>query len=210
MQQVPFGLAGHPDRLSWNARYQSGFGGSFTPHPIVVRALSMPIPDGPVLELASGPSGSALLVAAAGRRVTAVDASDVALAMLGEEARRRDLGDAVTLVNADLGSWHPDPGSYSLVLCTGYWDRAVFSRAADAVSPGGLLGWEAYTTDVQRVRPGFPADWCLAPGEPASLLPAGFTVLGQDELTDNERGARRHLLARRGSDAASGIPIRSR
>jgi hypothetical protein len=31
-------------------------------------------------------------------------------------------------------------GSYSLVLCTGYWDRAVFSRAADAVSPLGLLG----------------------------------------------------------------------
>ena len=202
MQQVPSGLAGHPDRLKWNARYESGFGGSFAPHPIVVRALSMPIPDGPVLELASGPSGSALLAAAAGRRVVAVDASDVALAMLGEESQRRGHGDLVTLVNADLGAWHPDSGSYPLVLCTGYWDRGVFSWAADAVSPGGLLGWEAYTADVQRVRPGFAADWCLAPGEPASLLPAGFTVLNQEELPDDKHGAKRRLLGRRQSDGA--------
>ena len=44
------------------------------------------LPDGPVADLACGASGTALLAAAHGRRVTAVDVSEVALGMLGAEA----------------------------------------------------------------------------------------------------------------------------
>ena len=192
MGHVPAGLAGHPDRLRWNARYEDGFGGSFAPHPLAVRALSLDLPHGPVLDLACGTSGSALLAAEAGRRVTAVDVSEVALGLLGAEAQRRRLGQLITLVQADLGTWRPEPGSYSLVVCTGYWDSAVFAAAADAVAAGGLLSWEAFTADARRARPGLRADWCLDPGEPASLLPAGFTVIAQQDLPDN----RRSLLAR--------------
>jgi SAM-dependent methyltransferase len=191
-RHVPAGLAGHPDRLRWNARYEDGFGGSFAPHPLAVRALSLELPGGPVLDLACGTSGSALLAAEAGRRVTAVDVSEVALGLLGAEAQRRRLGQLITLVQADLGTWRPEPGSYSLVVCTGYWDSAVFAAAADAVAAGGLLSWEAFTADARRARPGLRADWCLDPGEPASLLPAGFTVIAQQDLPDD----RRSLLAR--------------
>src|SRR5262245_39828709 len=107
MHPVPPELAGHPDRLRWNARYSDGFTPSFTPHPLAQEALALPMPDGPVLELACGPSGSTLLAAAAGRPVTAVDASDVALGMLAGEAGRRGLDCLVTLVQADLGTWRP-------------------------------------------------------------------------------------------------------
>lgn len=192
MGHVPAGLAGHPDRLRWNARYEDGFGGSFAPHPLAVRALSLDLPDGPVLDLACGTSGSALLAAEAGRRVTAVDVSEVALGLLGAEARRRGLGQLIALVQANLGTWRPEPASYSLVVCTGYWDRPVFAAAADAVAAGGVLGWEAFTADARHTRPGLRADWCLDPGEPASLLPAGFTVIAQQDLPDD----RRSLLAR--------------
>jgi hypothetical protein len=92
----------HPDRLRWNARYASGFVPSFTPHPLAVRALAMDLPDGPVADLACGPSGTVLLAAAR-----------------------------------------------------------------------------------------------LAPGEPASLLPAGFAVLDQHDLPDRHGLMRRQLLARR-------------
>jgi SAM-dependent methyltransferase len=197
MRQVPAGLADHPDRLRWNARYEDGYGGSFAPHPLAVRALSLESPDGPVLDLASGPSGTALLAADAGRMVTAVDVSEVALALLAEEAQRRGIGDLITLVHADLQAWRPQPGSYSLVVCTGYWDSAVFAAAADSVAAGGLLGWEAFTAAARRARPGLCADWCLDPGEPASLLPAGFTVLAQQDLPDDQQATRRRLLARR-------------
>ena len=206
MRHVPAELAGHPDRLRWNARYEDGFGGSFAPHPLAVRALSLELPGGPVLDLACGTSGSALLAAEAGHRVTAVDVSEVALGLLGAEAQRRGLGDLVTLVQADLAGWRPQPGSYSLVVCTGYWDSAVFAAAADAVAAGGLLGWEAFTADARRARPGLCASWCLDPGEPASLLPAGFTVLAQQDLPDDQRSTRRRLLARRQAEqpAATG------
>jgi hypothetical protein len=196
MVDVPPELAGQPDRLKWNARYEAGFDWSLRPHPLAERALSLELPDGPVLDLASGPSGSALLAAAAGRPVTAVDVSEVALGLLGQEAQRRGLSDLITLVHADLAAWRPPPGRDALVLCTGFWDREVFAAAAGAVAAGGLIAWEAFTADARRERPGLRADWLLGPGEPAALLPAGFTVLAQHDLP--RRGARRSLLARRG------------
>jgi SAM-dependent methyltransferase len=199
MRDVPPELAGHPDRLRWNAKYGSGV--SVAAHPLAAAALSLslpdgPLPDGPVLDLACGPSGSGLLAAAAGREVTAVDISEVALGLLGAEAERRGLRELITIVQADLGKWRPEPGRYALVLCTGYWDRAVFAAATAAVAGDGVLGWEAFTADARRVRAGLPAEWCLGPGEPASLLPAGFTVLDQRDLPDERRGAKRRLLAR--------------
>jgi SAM-dependent methyltransferase len=188
------GLPDHPDRIRWNSRYSGGFQPSFLPHPVAEQALSLPLPAGPVLDLASGPSGSALLAAAAGRAVTAVDVSEIALALLGAEAATRRVDDLITLVQADLAGWQP-PGSYALVLCTGYWDRAVFTAAAAAVTPGGLVGWESLTQAARPARPGLCAGWCVGPGEPASLLPGGFTVLSQHDTTD---GSKRRLLARRG------------
>jgi SAM-dependent methyltransferase len=189
-------LAGHPDRIRWNARYRDGAGASFTPHPLAVRALAMRLPEGPVADLASGPSGGALLAAVAGRHVTAVDISEVALRLLGQEAQRRGLAGLIALEQADLRDWRPRR-AYALVLCTGYWDRDVFPAAAGAVVPGGLLGWEAFTAQARSARPGLAAAWCLGPGEPASLLPRGLEVLDQHDVPDTGRGVKRVLLARR-------------
>ena len=187
----------HPDRLRWNARYAGGFVPSFSPHPLAVRALALDLPDGPVADLACGASGTALLAAARGRRVTAVDISELALGMLGDEARRRGLESLVTLIHADLAVRPLRPRSHALVLGTGFWARDVFIAAAGAVMAGGLLGWEAFTAEARRTRPDLSPDWCLAPGEPASLLPAGFTVLDQHDVPDRQVPARRQFLARR-------------
>jgi SAM-dependent methyltransferase len=186
---------GHPDRIRWNARYAARSAPSFGPHPLAVRALALDLPDGPVADLACGTSGSALLAAAHGRRVTAVDISEVALGLLGEEARRRGLGHLITVVHADLPSWSPEPRSHALVLCTGFWLPAAFAVAAAAVADGGLLAWQAYTAGARREHPGLAAAWCLAPGEPASLLPAAFTLLGQEAVPGRDQ---RLMLARRG------------
>jgi SAM-dependent methyltransferase len=184
----------HPDRIRWNAKYASGFVPSFRPHPLAARALALDLPDGPVADLACGPSGAALMAAEQGRQVTAVDVSEVALGLLGEEARRHGLDHLITLVHADLSAWTPEPRSHALVLATGFWLPAVFTAAAAAVADGGLLAWEAYTDDARRTRPGLPPEWCLAPGEPASLLPPEFSVLDQSEIPGRDR---RRLLARR-------------
>ena len=187
----------HPDRLRWNARYAEGFVPSFTPHPLAVLALATGLPDGPVADLACGASGTALLFAASGRHVTAVDISELALGMLGDEACRRGLDHLITLVHADLAAWRPRPRCHALVLCTGFWSRDVFAAAAEAVAAGGLLAWEAFTAEARRTRPGLPLDWCLGPGEPAALLPAGFTVLEQSDVPGRTGATRRQMLAGR-------------
>lgn len=196
-------LHDNPDRLRWNAKYGSGFAASFEPHPLAVEALALSAGSagsaGQVLELACGPSGNALLAAAAGRRVVAVDASDVALRLLAREADRRGLSGLITLVHADLTVWRSEPERYSLVLCTGYWDNDLFPAAAHAVAPGGLLAWEACTVEARQERPSFPAAWCLAAGQPASLLPPGWQILGQVDVPD----AKRRLLARAPSAPAA-------
>jgi SAM-dependent methyltransferase len=186
----------HADRIRWNAKYGAGFVPSFRRHPLAVRALGLGPPDGPVADLACGPSGSALLAAEQGRRVTAVDVSEVALGLLGDEARRLGLGHLITLVHADLSAWSPVPRSHALVLAIGFWDAAVFAAGAAAVADGGLLAWEAYVDDARRTRPGLPREWCLKTGEPASLLPPGFAVLDQADVPGRDR---RRLLARRAS-----------
>src|SRR5690349_17551148 len=184
----------HPDRIRWNAKYASGFVPSFRPHPMAARALALGLPDGPVADLACGPSGSALLAAEHGRLVTAVDVSEVALGLLGDEARRRGLGHLITLVQADLTAWSPEPRSHALVLCTGFWLTAAFAAAASAVADGGLLAWQAYTAEGRRAHPSLDPQWCLAPGEPAALLPAGFALLDQADVPGRDQ---RLMLARR-------------
>jgi hypothetical protein len=190
-------LAGHPDQVRWNARYRTGSTPSFTAHPLAVAALALDLPDGPVADLACGPSGGALLAAAQGRPVTAVDVSEVALGLLAEEARRRRLDHLITLVHADLRVWHPERDRYALMLATGFWDPAVFAAAVPGLAPRAVLGWEAFTTAARQARPTLPAAWCLSPGEPAALLPDGVTVLSQEDSPGAGRGTRRRLLARR-------------
>lgn len=199
-------LAGHPDRLRWNARFAARPAPAFTPHPLIVAALAMPPPGGPVLELACGPSGSALLAAELGRRVTAVDVSDVGLGQLAGEAARRGLGTVLTVLQADVTTWRPEHLSaehlsYGLVVCTGYWDEGAFRGAARAVAPGGLLAWEALTMQARELKPDLPAAWCLGPGEPAALLPAGFAVLEQEDLPGHGGLPRRRMLARNNAEA---------
>jgi len=184
------------DAERWNARYSGDYTATFRPHPLAERALALPMPAGPVLDLASGPSGSVLLAAAAGRRSVAVDISEVALGLLSAHVRQRPPAAPVAIVLADLNTWRPRQNSCALVLCTGYWDSALFSSAATAVLPGGLLGWESLTTEVRRRRPDMSAGWCLRPGEPASLLPAGFCVLHEENLPPGGPATRRQMLAR--------------
>ena len=186
----------HPDRIRWNAKYGAGFVPTFRPHPLAARALALSLPDGPVADLACGPSGAALLAAEHGRQVTAVDVSEVALGLLRAEAGRRGLGHLITPVHADLSAWAPEPRLYALVLGIGFWDAAVFRAAAAAVADGGLLAWETLTADARRTHPGLPPEFCVGPGEPASLLPPGFTVLDQSDVPARNR---RQMLARRAS-----------
>ncbi|MCD2157882.1 class I SAM-dependent methyltransferase [Rhodococcus cerastii] len=189
----------HPDRILWNEKYRRGRDPdpTFAPHPWIVEILDDPhLPDGPVLELASGPSGTALALARA-RPVTAIDVSDVALAQLAAESVRRGLRHQLTLLHTDLTRWTPTGPDYALVSCCFFWSTTVFRQACRAVAPGGVLVWEVPVSTPQHPSH-VPPRWCARPEEPASLLPADFTVHRHEDLPRGTEMSRR-LVARRHS-----------
>lgn len=171
-------MTAEQDRVRWNGRYRQRTP-SFTPHPLVAHAAEAGLPSGPVLELACGPSGSALTLAAGGRAVTAVDVSDVALEQLRTEAERRGLAARLTCVRADAGAaLSAHAGPWAMVLATLFWDAGVFTAAAGAVAPGGLLAWEALRAPDEPSRDA-PHPYRVPHGQPARLLPDRFTVAWQ-------------------------------
>lgn len=174
----------HPDRSRWNARYETT-PPDFVPHQFAAEALRAGIPDGRVLELACGRSGTALALAEAGREVIAVDVSDLALRQLAEEASRR--GVRVESVLADAQAYTPE-SDFALVMAIRYWDPDVFARACQAVAPGGLLQWEALADpDGGRFH--------VRPGELSARLPEGFQVLSEQTTSGRHQTSR--LTARR-------------
>jgi hypothetical protein len=183
-------LGGHPDRLRWNERYRAQ-PPDFAPHPLVAEALAAGLPQGPVLELACGRSGSALALAAAGRTVVAVDVSDMALRQLADEARRRGLAEHLEVIAADAASYRPTLSRYALVLATRFWDPTAFRAGCAAVMPGGLLGWEALAADDHDRSP-----WRISHSELGAGLPPGFQVLDERALRAGQHHVTR-LLARR-------------
>ncbi|MGD9903190.1 MAG: rhodanese-like domain-containing protein [Vicinamibacterales bacterium] len=118
-----------------------------------------------MLDVAAGRGRHALLFAAAGFAVTAVDRDQAAMTRLERIARA--MGHPVTARVDDLE--RPgvvlEPGAYDLVLVTHYLHRPLMPALVAAVAPGGLLIYETFTTaQAARGRPTNPA-FLLQPGE---------------------------------------------
>lgn len=185
----------HPDVRKWNRKYSEKLP-DFQPHSIVMDLSLSDCPAGRFLEVAGGPSGTALALASEyNRHVEVVDASDVALGLLWDEACRRELSSLVSCVQMDLTDWTPRK-AYALVLGLRFWDRNLFARLCSFVVPGGVMAWETFTLREQKHRPRFRSEWCLQEGEPLSLLPDDFVVLALDDIEATNASTRR-LIAQR-------------
>lgn len=107
----------------------------------------LPPRRGRALDVASGRGRHALLLAAAGFEVRAVDRDDAALAALDAIARR--LGLPVTVERLDLETGEVDLGTatFSLVAVFHYLHRPLFPAIVDAMAPGAVLLYETFTVD---------------------------------------------------------------
>jgi len=132
---------------------------------------------GSVIDVACGAGRHALLLAAAGFRVRAVDRDPEKITCLRDAAAR--LGVPVEAAVVDLEAAAPgtaivDPvaagvdlgtAAFDLILVVHYLHRPLFPALARALKPGGLLVYETYTIDqAARGRPTNP-DFLLQPGE---------------------------------------------
>nr|WP_245839265.1 class I SAM-dependent methyltransferase [Mycobacterium aquaticum] len=102
------------------------------------------LPAGRALDLGCGEGGDAVWLAEHGWQVTAADVSETALQRAAAEAATRGVSDRIVFERHDFSESLPD-GDFDLVSAQFLqspiaMDRTRFlRRAADAVTPGGLL-----------------------------------------------------------------------
>jgi tellurite methyltransferase len=149
----------------------------------------LPRERGRALDVACGRGRHALLLAAAGFAVDAVDRDEAALAFLRATADRLEL--PVATVRADLESAAPplEPGAYALVVAFHYLHRPLFPALVAALAPGGLLLYETFTVDQAAVgKPRDPAHLLLH-GELARLVAPLEVVRARDGVHEGRHVA---------------------
>jgi len=139
--------------IEWDAHHREAAENSFAePASIFLEWLPL-LPTGPALDLACGTGRHALLLAARGQSVTAVDWSGTALDILADRARKAKLpvskvdatalagsrARGLRLIKADLELIQLPGCSFSLLLCFNYLQRSLFPPMARALHPGGLF-----------------------------------------------------------------------
>jgi tellurite methyltransferase len=139
----------------WDERYASGEMAAKPAEPLLAEAAAL-VPAGEALDVACGIGRHTLWLARRGWRVTAVDASAVALATLAAEAA----GLPVDIVQADLEAdgYTIEPERFQLIVDTCFLHRPLFPAMRAGVAPGGVFfGVFPLTGDDSAGRPMNPA-----------------------------------------------------
>jgi len=152
-----------------------------------------------VLDVASGRGRHALLFAASGFSVTAVDRDASALDELTASAQALGVTVAVRADDMEVDGYTFGPDTWDVIVVTRYLHRPLFPALRAALAPGGVLVFETFTI-AQRDEPTGPScpDFLLEPGELLRLV-------APLEVLDHYEGERdgRHLagvVARKRTD----------
>jgi tellurite methyltransferase len=145
----------------WDAKHKLATGAPpVEPASIMCELLPL-LPAGPALDIACGTGRHALLLAARGQHVTAVDFSSVALDTLKARAHgmhipvqqsksfhpgpKRRLDGRLELMQADLEHIRLPECCYDLIVCIQYLQRSLFPQMTRALRPNGVLLMETFT-----------------------------------------------------------------
>ena len=172
----------------------------FGPSPWLVDNADLLPQGGRALDVACGAGRHALLLAAAGFEVTAIDRDADVIDRLGQQAERLGLQietEVIDLERDDEGAAAPAdsraaaasaapppevlaPDTYDLVIVTRYLHRPLFPHLIRSLAPGGTLIYETFLEQqAERGHPKNPA-FLLKPGELSTLV-APLSILRQRE-----------------------------
>jgi SAM-dependent methyltransferase len=140
-----------PVPRDWDRHYSDASHLDLTPHPLLVQAAGL-LPPGEALDLACGPGRHALHLAKLGWRVTAVDASEVALGHLRARAHKLP----IQIVSADLeqGEFRIEPAQYDLICDFLYLQPNLFPAIREGIRPGGLFAGVIKLSGGFSLQPG--------------------------------------------------------
>ncbi len=143
------------------------------------------LPQGTVLDVATGQGRNALYLASHGYEVEGLDRDEQALAAVAAAARQRKFTN-VTLRRVDLEADPSRPPDlpeerYDVILVFFYLHRPLFPGLLRALKPGGVLLYETFLID-NHLRYQHPRrkEFCLAHNELLHLT-EGLRVLHYDE-----------------------------
>lgn len=122
----------------WDARYRAGEHANRDPHPLLARAIEH-VPPGDALDLACGAGRHALLLAASGWRVTAVDASAVAIEILSARAAESAVVVDARIADLESAGFAIAENAFDLICDFLYLQRDLFPRLRGGIRPGGLF-----------------------------------------------------------------------
>ncbi len=136
--------------------------------------------EGTVLDMGMGEGRNAVFLAQKGYRVTGVDISSVGVKkayMLAEEFGVKFKG-----VVASLNDYKIVPASYDAIICFYYVDRSLIEKMKTWLKPGGIIMYEAYTTNQVKNKksPEYNPDYYLKEQELLTMFP-GMRVLKYEE-----------------------------
>lgn len=180
-------------RRRWESRYSEAHG---IPAPSAFILDHAGMIGHRVLDVAGGSGRNALFLARRGCDVHLIDIAYVALHQAVTGARAERL--AVAAIQADLEAWPLPAEYYDTVINVRYLQRSLFPALKTTVRPGGLVLFETFLIDQQRIgHPRNPA-FLLQPGELRQTF-AEFEIIEYREgLLDGEAPAYlAQLVARR-------------
>lgn len=155
------------------------------------------LPDGPVLDLASGRGRNALELARRGHPVTAVDLSGEGLDQLRASAAAEKL--PIRCKQLDLEADPPPLAEeYAIVLCFFFLHRPLLPWLMQAVRPGGVVVLRTFSSAGNFPPNQVDARFVLTPGELLTIFD-GWEILWHEEGLEQSRkgGALAGIVARR-------------
>ena len=126
--------------------------------------------NGKVLDVACGRGRHALLFAASGFEVVAVDHNEEAIKFLEDTAQRAALPLQAEVRDLEHGEADLGQNMFDVIVVVHYLHRPLFPALITALRPGGLLVYETFTVDqAARGKPTNPA-FLLEHGELERLV----------------------------------------
>lgn len=172
---------------AWEGSVEQGASPVAGPSSWLVANSTLVAPGARTLDVACGRGRHALLLAAAGNMVRAIDRDEAHVQRLGALARRLRLPIDVSCVDLetappDLGPTDLGEDEWDLVLVFRYLHRPLFPALVRAVRPGGVLLYETFVDHPSRTEAQSPSnpDYLLQPGELPGLV-APLEVVRQRE-----------------------------
>jgi tellurite methyltransferase len=168
----------------WDEYYAHLADADLTPSPLLVEVAEL-LPPGRALDLACGTGRHALYLARLGWRVTAVDASSVAIAKLRQRAGA--LAIDARVADLEARQFPIESNAYDLICDFHYLQRDLFPSMREGVRPGGAL--------VAAIH--LEGSFAIAPGELRDEF-AGWKILYYSESAEEGRSRRSaRIIARR-------------